>query len=170
MDEERTAEVVDDRSWTRRFHDHTHEAELLVSGALLLGLLQAPEALDSTFDAYQPRLSDTAWFAAFFAWHYAKLIVYALVISLGLHLVARAYWVGLVGLDSAFPEGIDWEKMRYGPLVKRTYRGLVPELATMARLTDRFASLQRSSPSPSSSYRCSCSPSSEARSSPHLPG
>ena len=140
MNSESDANAADDRSWARRFHDHTHEAELLVSGALLFGLLQAPELLDSVFDHLGPRLADTAWWALFFIWYFFKLISYALTISLGLHLIARAYWIGLVGLDSAFPEGVDWDEVRAGPIAKRAYQALLPPLATMARRTDRFAS------------------------------
>ena len=140
MTSDSDADAVDDRSWARRFHDHTHEAELLVSGALLFRLLQAPDLLDAVFDYLRLRLADTAWWAMFFVWYYFKLIAYALTISLGLHLVARAYWIGLVGLDSAFPEGVDWDELRYGPIAKRAYQALVPPLSTMARRTDRFAS------------------------------
>lgn len=129
-----------DQEWARRLHDHTHEVELIISGAVLFALLQAPGALDGWWDGVSIRLVGTAWTVAFGAWYYTKLIVYALILSFGLHLVARAYWVGLVGLDSVFPDGVDWERLSYGPWTQEVYREEIRPLASMARSVERFAS------------------------------
>lgn len=137
---DRDPATLPDQEWARRLHDHTHEVELLISAALVFGLFQAPGALDAWFDGTSPHLVGGTWTSAFVAWYYTKLIVYTLILAFGLHLVARAYWVGLIGLDSVFPDGVDWDRMSYGPGAKEVYRRELVPLSTMARRADRFAS------------------------------
>ncbi|MEQ8329792.1 MAG: hypothetical protein RH859_04935 [Longimicrobiales bacterium] len=139
-DEATGAGADPDRAWSRRLHEKTHEVELIISAGLLFGLLQVPGSLDQWFDGLNLRLVGSPWVAAFVAWYYTKLIVYTLILSFGMHICARAYWVGLLGLDSAFPDGIQWERLRYGPLAKSTYREVLPSIPTLARRADRFCS------------------------------
>lgn len=67
-------------------------------------------------------------------------MVLTLIASFSVHLVTRAYWVGLVGLDSVFPDGVDWEKVNYGPLAKKVYRERMPSLPYLARRADDVGS------------------------------
>ncbi len=129
-----------DAERARRMHERTGEIELLISGALLIALVQVPGRLNGLFDAILPRLAEGQQMPAFLALFYINLIVLTLIVSFGLHLVTRAYWVGLVGLDSVFPEGIDWDRIRYGPGVKRAYRKRLPTIPLLARRADNFGS------------------------------
>lgn len=129
-----------DRTWARRLHELTGEVELIISGGMLLALAQAPGHLDAWWDAISPRLVNPYHTAVFVAWYYMKLMVFTLVGAFGLHIFARAYWVGLLGLDSVFPDGIRWDRVRYGPIAKQTYRESFLPLPTMARRADNFGS------------------------------
>jgi hypothetical protein len=72
---------------------------------------------------------------------YSKLMVFALIASFVVHLAARAYWVGLIGLQSVFPNGVQWDHVKQGPIAKRFYRErFSPIPATIARL-DNFCSV-----------------------------
>ena len=42
-------------------------------------------------------------------YQYVKLILYTLISCFILHLCTRAYWVGLIGLETVFPHGVRWE-------------------------------------------------------------
>lgn len=134
------ARAEEDRIWAKKLHDLTGEVELLISGALIFGLLQAPHHLDAWFDALRLRLGSPWYDAAFVAWYYAKLIVYTLTGAFLLHIFSRAYWVGVLGLDSVFPDGIRWERVNYGPIAKDEYRRRQRSLATLARRADDFGS------------------------------
>ncbi len=131
---------VNDRAWTARHHDLTHEVELIISAGLLFGLLQTPGRLNALFDGVQAGLSGVPWTVVFVGWYYATLIIYTLTLAFGVHILSRGYWVGLVGLDSAFPRGIRWSDLRYGPIAKDFYREEVPPVPTLARRVDRFCS------------------------------
>ncbi len=54
----------------RGMHERTGEIELLISGALLFGLIQVPGYLSHAFDALVPTLNSTQFTIAFFASFY----------------------------------------------------------------------------------------------------
>jgi hypothetical protein len=117
------------------------ELELLISGAVIFALLQVPPRLDRWFDAVQPTMGKTLELVVFLVYYYGKLILYVLIGAFGLHLAARAYWVGLIGLESVFPDGVDWERAPVGPIVREVYQERIGPLQPMIDRTDRFCSV-----------------------------
>lgn len=102
MDEDKTHRP----KWLRKLERESWQAELIISGAALLGSLQLPGLLDK-FQYYLllnfERASLPLWF---FATSYWALFVYGLVILFVFHFIVRALWIGLVGLNSVYPDGI----------------------------------------------------------------
>lgn len=92
--------------WLRKLERESWQAELIVSGATLLGSLQLPGVLEK-FQHYlllnYEQASLQLWF---FATSYWALFVYGLVFLFVFHFIVRALWIGLVGLNSIYPEGI----------------------------------------------------------------
>ena len=96
----------------------TWEMELLVSAGTIFGLLQLPALLDqwpsrlfnSSSEAFSMLLSA--------AWVYSKMTLFIVIATFGAHLCLRAYWVALVGMDSVYPGGIRWDRMRMGPIAR----------------------------------------------------
>jgi hypothetical protein len=89
--------------WLRNIQRNSWEPEILLSGFVLVGLLQVPDAVYrmSVFlrtEALHDNMSGI--FAAL------QQAVYILIFGLVLHLFLRSVWVGLVGLSYAFPKGI----------------------------------------------------------------
>lgn len=122
------------------FHD-TWELELLISGALVFGLLQIPARISTWWDQVSLHLAGDPRFAHFLVYYYLTLILYVLVLAFCLHIAARAYWVGLIGLRSVFPDGPDWDKLtRRGPLSVAYLRRRTPSLDRAIRLADDFCS------------------------------
>ena len=122
-------------------YDRTWELELLISGAVAFTLLQLPSAVDGAFDRIGPRLGEGLFQAMMFAYIYVKIILYALIATFIVHLAARAYWVGLVGLASVYPNGVRWEQTKYGPITKEFYRERLPSLQQQTAAVDRFCSI-----------------------------
>jgi hypothetical protein len=117
------------------------ELELLISGALVFSLIQLPSQLDAWFNGLRPRL-DEGWFmAAFMAWLYVKMALYALVGGFVAHLGVRGYWVGVIGIEAVFPSGIRWDRMRTGPIMREVQRQRTPSLQTLIDRSDRLASM-----------------------------
>ena len=119
----------------------TWELELLISGAVLFALFQIPGVLTSFFARIEPRTTSGMMTVVFFVQLYVKAIVYALIASFVVHLVARAYWVGLVGLHSVFPKGARWENFKSGPVTLEVYRSRVVSLPEIISKTDNFCSV-----------------------------
>lgn len=92
--------------WLRKLERESWQAELIISGAALLGSLQLPGVLEK-FQHYlllnYERASLQLWF---FATSYWALFVYGLVLLFVFHFIVRALWIGLVGLNSVYPDGI----------------------------------------------------------------
>ncbi|HEX2206867.1 MAG TPA: hypothetical protein VHG93_04240 [Longimicrobium sp.] len=117
------------------------ELELLISGAVVFSLLQMPGVVDGVFNRVQPHLADRAHFGAFMLYTYVKLILYTLISCFVLHLGTRAYWVGLIGLETVFPHGVKWEDSTYGPVMTEVYRKKLGRLQPRIDAADRFCSI-----------------------------
>ena len=93
----------------------TWDMELLVSAASVFTLVQLPGWLDQAYFAARPRL-DVAWDVLFrILYTYGKLGLVVLAAAFALHLAMRAYWIALVGMDSIYPQGVLWDRLRIGP-------------------------------------------------------
>jgi len=119
----------------------TWELELLLSGLVLFALFQLPDVLNSFFDHLEPQATASTLQVVFFVQLYAKAIVYALMVAFVLHLVSRAYWVGLVGLHSVYPGGVKWNETGAGPIATQVYRERLVSLPTVIAKTDNFCSV-----------------------------
>jgi hypothetical protein len=120
----------------------TWEVELLVSGAVLFGLLQLPSALHDLAERWRPHVGVPGLFAITSIDLLLVGAVYALVGCFVLHLALRGYWVALVGVHSVFPGGPRWDRMReYGPVQTQLSRERVRPLPDHIARTDNVASL-----------------------------
>lgn len=124
----------------RELYRRTWELELLLSGAVLFALIQAPAAVDQIYDRLEPQIAGSWRETVFLAYYYVKLALYTLLSAFLLHLCARAYWIGLIGLQSVFPRGVRWNRSRAGPLTIRVYRSLLPDTRTAILRADRLSS------------------------------
>ena len=118
----------------------TWEMELLISGATVFSLLQLPDLLDVMFYSVFPRLDSAASAIVLLPYVYIISATYALIGTFVLHLGARAYWVSLVGLRSVYPEGVNWDQLRWGPLYKRAVQDRFPDIAKTVEAADNRAS------------------------------
>lgn len=122
------------------FHD-TWELELLISGALVFGLLQIPGRISGWWDQVSLHLTGDLRFGHFLVYYYLTLIVYVLITAFCLHIASRAYWVGLIGLRSVYPEGPDWDSLEgRGAIGVAFLRRRVPTLDRAIGAADDFCS------------------------------
>lgn len=117
------------------------ELELLISGAVVFSLIQLPGQVDAWFNGVEPHLGGHAHLGAFMLYTYVKLILYTLITCFILHLCVRAYWVGLIGLESVFPHGVRWDNTNYGPVMTEVYRERMGRLQPRIDGADRFCSI-----------------------------
>ena len=118
----------------------TWEMELLLSGATVFGLVALPAQLDRLFFPLMNGTgSDTIVRLLLAGWLYAKFSAWSLVVTFVLHLALRGYWIALVGLDSVYPGGIRWERLRMGPLHRAVVQSRVPAMAVRIETADNRA-------------------------------
>ena len=96
----------------------TWDMELLLSGATVFALFQGAQAMMAGGAYLLPRLQGDLLMlcSILFTYGYGGLILLALTFAL--HLVIRAYWVALIGMNSVFPQGIKIDALNAGPLAK----------------------------------------------------
>ena len=119
----------------------TWELELLISGAVLVALFQLPGIVDHLQQRLTPHAVDRVATAVFLVAFYAKAMIFTLIATFVVHLAARAYWVGLIGLHSVFPGGIRWSEMKQGALSREVYRSRMTTIPAIVARTDNFCSV-----------------------------
>ncbi len=92
--------------WLRKLERESWQAELIISGAALLGSLQLPGVLEKFQHYLLLNYEQASLHLWFFATSYWALFVYGLVFLFVFHFIVRALWIGLVGLNSIYPDGI----------------------------------------------------------------
>ena len=124
-----------------RLRDRTDELELIISSLTIFALFSIPGWLfDKIADIYT-HLSTSMVIASTVGTVLLTGTSYGLATCFVVHLMARAYWVGLIGLRTVFPDGINWNKTPgLGPLSRQYYRDTLPDLDTVIQNTDRLAS------------------------------
>ena len=120
----------------------TSELELIIAGALLFGLLTVPGRIDAWYASVRPHVAGDLHMAYFLGYYYLMLIAYTLIATFCVHIGARAYWVGLMGLQSVYPEGPDWARVRNrGPIGDPHAAREAAELERASAVADDFCSL-----------------------------
>ena len=124
-----------------RLRDRTDELELIISGLTIFALFSIPGWLFDKIAHIYTHLSTSLAIAGTVGTTVLAGTSYGLAACFVVHLMARAYWVGLIGLRSVFPDGINWSKTPgLGPLGRQYYRETLPDLDTVIQNTDRLAS------------------------------
>lgn len=87
----------------------TWELELLISGATVFGLIQLPDPLVRALTILMNGNEQSILLMISVVSIYLQFSVIALIVTFVLHLLARAYWVAIVGMYSVYPQGIRWD-------------------------------------------------------------
>lgn len=97
----------------------TWELELLISGATVFGLMQLPDPLNRwlviLMNGNEQQIVELVRTVSI----YLQFSLITLILTFVLHLLARGYWVAMVGMYSVYPQGIRWDKSATGGPVYR---------------------------------------------------
>lgn len=110
--------MSDDPRYLPRHTTPTWEVELLISGVAVFAMLQLPGLLDETIFKLRPRFGAESQQVILLAYVYGKGMAVILAATFVLHLLLRARWIALVGVHSVYPDGIRWDKLRMGPILR----------------------------------------------------
>lgn len=119
----------------------TRELELVISGALIVALLQVPGLLTDWLNDVWLHV-DTFWaMVPFMFIHAALMVLYPVILCFSLHFAMRGFWVGLLGLDAVFPNGIVWENLPGMEIEKVVYRNRGDSVPALIERVDKASSL-----------------------------
>lgn len=119
----------------------TWELELFLSGALVFAMLQLPGVVNQFFAGIEPHVAGASRTVVINLALYAKAIAYTLLLTFSIHLIGRAQWVALMGLQSVYPGGIRWDEMKVGPLAREIYQKRTPAMSRSIATLDNFCSI-----------------------------
>ena len=94
----------------------TWEVELLISGVAVFAMLQLPGWLDDRMFALEPRVGSEWRPVLVLFYMYSKSTAVVLAATFAIHLLLRAQWIALVGMDSVYPQGVQLDRLRMGPI------------------------------------------------------
>ena len=123
-----------------RLRNRTDELELIILSLTIFALFSLPGLMFEQYASVYTHLSASFIIASAFGISLLSGFCYALGACFIVHLLAHAYWLGLIGLRTTFPNGIQWARSGSGPLTREHYRRVLPNSNVMIDGTDEFAS------------------------------
>lgn len=126
--------------WLRRLEKESWQAELLISGLALYGTLYLPEFcywLSDTLIDWLPVDYYLAGYAISFFYLFGISILTTFFI---MHFILRAYWVGLIGLNSVYPDGYKIEGGFYSEIYSRKVAESIPTIRESIQTVDKQCS------------------------------
>lgn len=119
--------------------------ELLISGAAIVFAGFLPDWVERSYYLQQQyvALDGGGPFASWplLAYAFFKVVAWLLIASFVVHLVMRAFWVGLIGLQAAYPEGIRYDHIpNVAPATRRFQEKKLGRLDDFILRLDRLCS------------------------------
>ncbi|MEM9077790.1 MAG: hypothetical protein AAGC43_12155 [Bacteroidota bacterium] len=125
-----------EKSWLKRLKEESWEAELLVSAVAIFAILKSFSGIDWLVLKFLDYLDPSQYMVGYVIVVCGYLAVGVLACMFIIHFVLRAYWIGLVGLNSVFPD-YSLEDSAYSPIYTKKLLQILPKLPdTIARVDD----------------------------------
>jgi hypothetical protein len=102
----------DNPGWLASLQHDSWQAEILISGGGLLGVIAIYDSVGDVMEALLHGTTMTPNFVGLIGPPIA-LLAFVLAQAFILHLILRGYWIGLVGFNVVFPQGVNGEKLRF---------------------------------------------------------
>lgn len=122
--------------WLRRLEKESWQAELLVSGLSLYGSLQLPQISYWLIDMLIDKLPFEQYLWGYMIAYLSLLGISILSTFFIIHLILRAYWIGLIGLNSVYPNGYKIKNKLYTEEFTRRFTSLLPAVPDSIKKID----------------------------------
>jgi len=128
------------KNWLQRLKDESWEAELLVSAVAIFAILKSFAALDWLIFRFIDQLNPSQYDIGYIILVFGYLAIGILAAMFTIHFALRAYWIGLVGLNSVFPD-YGLEDSAYSPIYTKKILHLLPKISDSIRKIDEICSV-----------------------------
>lgn len=136
MEKEKTAQ----NSWLEKLKDESWEAELLVSAVAIYGTFQLFGIVNWSANFFIDMLNPSQYYIAYYITFFGLIALSVLASMFVVHFVLRAYWVGLVGLNSVFPD-YSIEDSAYSKIYTKKILSILPKLKDSIKKVDELSSV-----------------------------
>ncbi|MGB3143040.1 MAG: hypothetical protein WBB24_02955, partial [Maribacter sp.] len=133
-------ETESSKNWLQRLKDESWEAELLVSAVAIFAILKSFAGLDWMVIQFIDYLNPSQYAIAYFITVCGYLAIGLLGAMFVIHFTLRAYWIGLVGLNSVFPD-YGLEDSAYSPIYTKKILSVLPKISYSISKIDELCSV-----------------------------
>ena len=126
--------------WIQRLKEESWEAELLVSAIAIFGTFKLFDIVNWATNFFIDVLNPNQYFIGYFIITFGLLAVSMLTAMFVIHFFLRAYWIGLVGLNSVFPD-YSIEDSVYSKIYTKKILSILPKLKDSIQKTDELCSV-----------------------------
>ncbi|NRD23465.1 hypothetical protein HNV10_09460 [Winogradskyella litoriviva] len=127
-------------SWLQRLKDESWEAELLVSAIAIFGTFQLFEVIDWATNKLINTLDPSQYLVGYAIVFIGLFAISILASMFVIHFFLRAYWIGLVGLNSVFPD-YSIEDSAYSKIYTEKILSILPKLEDSIKKVDELCSV-----------------------------
>lgn len=144
MEKENVNNNSKNSAWMEPLRRHSWEMELLLTGFVLIGLLQLPDYLEHLYQVLEMRIVDNhPMIQNMISLPIGIVYIGSRIMTAGLIilLLLRGFWIGLIGLSSAYPKGIDHEKLSFTQRFSYQQKKSMDTESTIVRLDNICSSV-----------------------------
>ena len=111
--------------WFEKLRLNSWEVEILIVGFVLVMLFNIPDTLSLELTKIQENFSVQKegdfliWLIRFLTLGILSSIVHILIVSFSVYLGLRGFWVGVLGLSSVYPKGINIKKLNFNTIFNK---------------------------------------------------
>ncbi|MCH3881729.1 MULTISPECIES: hypothetical protein [Tenacibaculum] len=128
------------KGWLQRLKDESWEAELLVSAIAIFGTFKMFDVINWGTNFFIDVLNPNQYLIGYFIMAIGLLAISILAAMFLIHFFLRAYWIGLVGLNSVFPD-YSIEDSAYSKIYTEKILGILPKLKDSIQKVDELCSV-----------------------------
>lgn len=128
------------KNWLQNLKDESWEAELLISAIAIFGTIKLFDVVDWSVIHFINSLQPDQYYIAYAITFGGLLAISILTTMFVIHFLLRAYWVGLVGLNSVFPD-YGLEDSVYSEIYTKKMLGVLPKLKETVHQVDELCSV-----------------------------
>ncbi len=128
-------------NWLKQLESQSWEAELISSALAIYGSIALGDFLETLCEwsiLYSP--SEILQYMEF-AWMYLFMAYGTLITAFILHFALRVFWIGIVGLSSVYPDGINIDSKAFDQNFLRKMKNRYPGLPGYALELDKICSV-----------------------------
>lgn len=128
--------------WLKILETQSWQAELIISGLIITGLLKLPNWIKDEGQSYLLNSTDSSSFFLEMMLMFLMTAGYALIIFFTAHFIMRTIWIALLGLNSVYPNGINPNSNNsLGPSYWKKLKKEFPDLSAYNQELDDKCSL-----------------------------